>query len=193
MIGLKTTVLPQNVDQLEKVAKYADENELFTIISPCIITENRYRNIDRKNNLAFSKGEIEKMIRFYELDHFQWKFHRDQLVSYFRTGMMSKPCSAGLDYFFIRSDGEVYPCPLIKMKIGNFKETKMEELIFSKEASHFRKKVEKYAECRTCTEPGLERYSLPFEGFTYLSLIGKMGKRNFLKLHKHMGLNKYLS
>jgi len=36
VIGLKTTVLPQNVDQLEKIAKYADANELFTIVSQCI-------------------------------------------------------------------------------------------------------------------------------------------------------------
>jgi hypothetical protein len=79
------------------------------------------------------------------------------------------------------------------MKLGNFKETKMEELIFSKEASHFRKKVGKYAECRTCTEPGLERYALPFEGFTYLSLMVKMGKKDFLDLHHHMGLDKYFS
>jgi MoaA/NifB/PqqE/SkfB family radical SAM enzyme len=193
VIGLKTTILPQNVDQLENIARYAEENGLFTIISPCIITENRYRNVDRSNDLAFSKEAIEKMIRFYESDHFQWNFHRDQLLHYFRTGVMTKPCSAGFNYLFIRFNGDVYLCPLIKIKLGNFKETKIEELFFSKEASRFRKKVGKYAECRGCTEPGLERYALPFEGFAYLALMAKMGRKDFLHFHRHMGLDKYLS
>ena len=193
VIGLKTTVLPQNVDQLESISTYADENELFTIISPCIITANRYRNIDRKNDLAFSENEIEKMVRFYKSGHFQWNFHRSRLVNYLETGVMKKSCSAGFNYFFIRSNGEVYPCPLIRVKLGNIKETGIEDLLFSKTASCFRKQVGRHLECRTCTEPGLERYALPFEGFTYLLLMVRMGKRDFLKLHHHMGLDKYFS
>jgi MoaA/NifB/PqqE/SkfB family radical SAM enzyme len=193
ILGLKTTVLPQNVDQLESISSYADENGLFTIVSPCIITENRYRNIDRKDDLAFSEKEIEKMIQFYKSNHFQWDFHRSQLVNYLRTGVIKKPCSAGFNYFFIRNNGEVYPCPLIKVKLGNIKQARIEDLFSSKTASYFQKQVGRYTECRSCTEPGLERYALPFEGFTYLSLMTRMRKRDFLKLHQHMGLDKYFS
>jgi MoaA/NifB/PqqE/SkfB family radical SAM enzyme len=193
ILGLKTTVLPQNVDQLESISSYANENELFTIISPCIITENRYQNIDRKEDLAFSENEIEKMIRFYKSPHFQWDFHRSRLVNYLETGVIKKPCSAGFNYFFIRSNGDVYPCPMIKVKIGNIKQTRIEDIFFSKAASSFQKKVAQYPECRTCTEPGLERYGLPFEGFTYLGLMMRMRKKDFLNLHSHMGLDKYFS
>lgn len=193
VIGLKTTVVPHNVDQLESIARYADENGLFTIISPCIITANRYLNMDRKDDLAFSKNEIAKMVRFYKSGHFQWDFHRSHLVNYLETGVMKKPCSAGFNYFFIRSNGDVYPCPLIKVKLGNIKEAGIEDLFLSKTASSFRKRVGRHPECQTCTEPGLERYALPFEGFTYLSLMMRMGKRDFLKLHNHMGLDKYFS
>jgi MoaA/NifB/PqqE/SkfB family radical SAM enzyme len=193
VIGLKTTVLPQNVDQLERISAYADENELFTIISPCIITANRYRNIDRKDDLAFSENEIAKMVQFYKSGHFQWDFHRSHLVNYLETGVMKKPCSAGFNYFFIKSNGDVYPCPLINVMLGNIKETGIEDLLHSKTASSFRKRVGRHPECQTCTEPGLERYALPFEGFTYLSLMMKMGKRDFFKLHHHMGLDKYFS
>jgi MoaA/NifB/PqqE/SkfB family radical SAM enzyme len=191
VIGLKTTVLPQNVDQLESISAYAEENDLFTIISPCIITANRYRNIDRKDDLTFSENEIEKMVQFYKSRHFQWDFHRSQLVNYFETKVMKKPCSAGFNYFFVRSNGEVYPCPLIKVKLGSIREARVEDLFLSKMASSFRKQVGNHPECRTCTEPGLERYALPFEGFTYLSMMVRMGKRDFLNLHHHMGLDKY--
>jgi MoaA/NifB/PqqE/SkfB family radical SAM enzyme len=193
VIGLKTTVLPQNVDQLEQISAYANENELFTIVSPCIITPARYLNMDRKDDLTFSENEIEKMTQFYKSGHFQWDFHRNRLVNYLKTGVMKKPCSAGFNYFFIRSNGDVYPCPLINVKFGNIKQTKIETLFFLKAASSFRKRVGRYPECRTCTEPGLERYALPFEGFTYLSLMVRMGRKDFLKLHQHMGLDKYFS
>lgn len=193
ILGLKTTVLPQNIDQLEKISAYAEENGLFTIISPCIITENRYLNVDRKQALTFSEDDLKRMIYFYEKSHFQWDFHRRKLLRYLMTGVMEKPCSAGFNYFFIRSNGEVYPCPLIKWKLGNIREAGIEALLNLKAASSFRKGVGKFKECRTCTEPGLERYALPFEGLTYLSLRIKMGKREFLKLHQHMGLDKYFS
>jgi MoaA/NifB/PqqE/SkfB family radical SAM enzyme len=190
-IGLKTTVVPQNVDQLENIIRYADKNRLFTIISTRIITENRYHNIDLKEDLTFSKEEIEEMLRFFNLDYFHWDFHRSRLVNYLRTGVMEKPCSAGFNYLFIRSDGEVYLCPLINKRLGNIQETQIDDLFYAKEASQFRKGVGEYSECGECTEPGLERYALPFEGFAYLSLMVKMGKRDFLNLHRHMGLDKY--
>jgi len=191
VIGLKTTVLPRNIDELDRISSYAEQNELFTIISPCIVTGNRYRNIDRKDDLAFSEEDIEKMVRFYESGHFQWDFHRSHLVEYLKTGVMKKPCSAGFNYFFIRTNGDVYPCPLIKVKLGNIQETRIEDLLSSKTASSFRKRVGRYPECRICTEPGLERYGLPFEGFSYLRLMLRMGRKDFLKLHEHMGLDKY--
>jgi MoaA/NifB/PqqE/SkfB family radical SAM enzyme len=191
VIGLKTTVLPRNIDQLESISSYADQNGLFTIVSPCIITENRYRNLDRKEDLAFSEEDFEKMIRFYESGHFQWDFHRSHLVDYLKTGVMKKPCSAGFNYCFVRSNGDLYPCPLIKVKLGNIEEVMIEDLLSSKAASSFRKRVGRDPLCRACTEPGLERYGLPFGGFSYLRLMLKMGGKDFLKLHEHLGLDKY--
>lgn len=193
IIGLKTTILPINVGELEKIAQYADSNDLFTIISPCIITEGRYLNPDRADDLAFSQEDIEKMIKFYETERFRWSYHGDTLVEYFQTGAMKKPCSCGFNYFFVRSSGELLLCPLINVSVGNIKETPVTDLFFSEKATRLRKGIGKYSQCRWCTEPGLERYSLPYEGFSYLSLLSKMGKRNFLQLHRHMGLDKYLS
>ena len=192
IIGLKTTILPINVGELEDIAQYADSNGLFTIISPCIITKGRYLNPELANDLAFTRAELKKMVRFYKSQRFRWSFHGDRLVQYLKTGTMSKPCSCGFNYFFIRSTGEVYLCPLINSSLGNIKEQSIESLFSSEKAFQIRRKVGQYPECRECTEPGLERYALPYEGFTYLSLLPRMGRRKFLQLHHHMGLDKYV-
>ena len=191
IIGLKTTILPINIDELENIARYAASKGLFTIISPCIITKARYLNSDRVDRLVFSKEDIEKMTRFYQSEMFRWSYHTDTLVHYLKTGMMKKPCSCGFNYFFVRSNGDLFLCPLINHSIGNINETPVTELYLSEKASRFRRRVGHYPECRECTEPGLERYALPFEGFTYLSILLRMGKEKFLQLHRHMGLDKY--
>ena len=90
VVGLKTTILPLNIDQLEDIAYYANTNNLFTIISPCIITDARYLNPDRADDLVFSQEDIQEMIEFYESEAFRWSYHRDTLVEFFKNMIIFK-------------------------------------------------------------------------------------------------------
>jgi MoaA/NifB/PqqE/SkfB family radical SAM enzyme len=191
VLGIKTTVTRYNIDELDNVCRYADDHRLFTIISPYIVTANRYDNIEKDNELAFSPEDLEKLKSFYRSSRFQWSYYRDELLHYLDTGRMGKPCSAGFNYFFIRSTGELYACPIIDHLLGNVKEKPLEELISSPKAAEFRRGILGYPECRDCTEPGLERYALPFEGFHYLKQYFRLGPEGFRSLHRHMGLDKY--
>ena len=82
---------------------------------------------------------------------------------------------------------------MIDASPGNVTQTPIETLLASEEAIRIRRHVGRFPECRHCTEPGLERYSLPCEGWTYLSMLPKMGKKRFLEMHHHMGLDKYFT
>jgi MoaA/NifB/PqqE/SkfB family radical SAM enzyme len=192
IVGLKTTILPLNIDELSKISEFADARGLFTIISPCIITEGRYLNPDRAADLSFSKEDIEKMIEFFSSDQFRWSFHAESLVDFFKTGTMKKPCSCGFNYFFVRSNGQMLLCPLIKESVGNITKTNVSDLFFSDPAVEIRKKIGRFPRCHECTEPGLERYSLPYEGFHYFRLLLKLGRAEFIQFHQHMGLDKYM-
>jgi MoaA/NifB/PqqE/SkfB family radical SAM enzyme len=139
------------------------------IISPYIVTDNRFDNLDRKEALQFQPGDIQKMMRFYEGGRLQWDYHRQAMVRFLKSGVMVKPCTAGFNCFFIRSTGDVFPCSIKKLALGNLREDSFETLIRSPAAKYFRRRAGTLPECQSCTEPGLERYSLPFEGFTYLS------------------------
>jgi MoaA/NifB/PqqE/SkfB family radical SAM enzyme len=191
IVGLKTTILPINIDELEDISQYADERGLFTIISPCIITGSRYLNQDIKMDLVFSKEDKEKMVRFYKESHLKWSFHAESLAGYFETGRIKKPCSCGFNYFFVRSSGETFLCPLINSNIGNIKDNPIKALFSSQNAKKIRKKLGGYPECSGCTEPGLERYALPYEGFMYLHMLIKSNTKDFWKLHRHLGMEKY--
>jgi MoaA/NifB/PqqE/SkfB family radical SAM enzyme len=141
IVGLKTTILPQNIDELGKISEFADSRGLFTIISPCIITEGRYLNPDRAADLSFSPQDVDRMIEFFSSDQFRWSFHADSLVDFYKTGTMKKPCSCGFNYLFIRSSGEVFLCPLIRESVGNITAYDISELFYSKTAGRMRKKI----------------------------------------------------
>ena len=191
ILGVKTTILPETVDQLDTIVDYARENGLFTIISPCIITKGRYLNPDRAEALAFAPQQLQEMTRFFRKGASGWQFHNQCLVRYFQTGQMQKPCSCGFNYLFIRSHGALFPCPMIDISLGNITQTPIETLLASDAAARIRRRIGRFDQCRHCTEPGLERYSLTSEGWTYLSLLPKMGRKRFLQMHRHMGLDKY--
>jgi MoaA/NifB/PqqE/SkfB family radical SAM enzyme len=192
IIGIKTTVLPLNIDELEGISTYADEHGLFKIISPFIITSGRYLNRDKKHEFEFTEEERTKLIGFYSGDTDSWDFHGKALADFFRTGVMNKPCSCGFNYFFVRSTGEVFLCPLIDESVGNIYDKNINEIFASRQAAQIRKLIGRFPQCKNCTEPGLERYSLPFEGFEYLGLLLKSESSSFSKMHYHMGFDKYL-
>ncbi len=191
VLGIKTTVTRHNIDELEKVSRYAEEQGLFTIISPYILTSNRYANMEKEDTLSLSGPELEKLKAFYGTSRFRWSYYRDELLRYLESGRMAKPCSAGFNYYFVRSTGEMFPCPIISAPLGNVRERSLQELVDSAPAARFRRRVGELPECATCTEPGLERYALPCEGFHYLQLFRKLGRKEFASLHQHMGLEKY--
>jgi len=192
ILGIKTTVLPQTVDHLEAVAAFAQAGGLFAIISPCLITGNRYDNLDRQAELRFSHSELARLAQFYRDNRLEWSYHQKIVRDLLSSGRVVKPCTAGFNYLFVRSTGQVHPCPLIEYPLGDFTRQPLLDLFRSKRARRFRRSVGSFKECQTCTEPGLERYALPAEGFTYAKLLCTMKADEFQRLHAHMGLDKYL-
>ncbi len=191
ILGLKTTIVPENVPQLDRIALFARKRGLFTIISPCIITANRFGNIDLQENLQFSAEDLERIKAFYSRPTSAWEGHRQTLHHYLTTGKVNKPCSAGFNTAFVRHTGDLYPCPLIPYRLGNVANGELSELLKGPKAARFRRRIGSFAECQTCTEPGLERLALPFEGLTCLKKLAVMGFARFTQLSDEMGLGKY--
>jgi MoaA/NifB/PqqE/SkfB family radical SAM enzyme len=192
ILGIKTTIVPLNTHELYRIAEYAEANDLFTIISPRIITANRFGNTDLEADLTFSPEELETIIQFYESPHFAWSGHRETLLGFLRTGSIQKPCSAGFNTLFVRHTGDVFCCPVIPTALGNIQKQALGEMLRSPVADRFREEVGEFPECSVCTEPGLERIAWPFEGFSLLKMVEKIGTENADRLLQHMGIDKYL-
>ncbi len=191
ILGIKTTIVPQNVQELDGIADFAAANGLFTIISPCILTPNRFGNLDRENDLRFGPADLKSLIEFYQGPRFAWSGHREALLGYLKTGRISKPCTAGYNTLFVRHTGEVFACPVLAESLGNLHQQPLEDIFRSAAADQFRQRVGAFAECSRCTEPGMERIAWPLEGFALLGFLARRGIGDFRRLVGHMGLDKY--
>ncbi len=191
VLGIKTTILPLNVSQLKRILSYADQNQLFSIVSPVIITSGRYQNKEKALLLQFNSEQVKQILEFYMTFEHRWKFHSQQIIRLLKSGALSRKCICGFNYFFIRYNGDLYFCPLSGSKVGNVLEIPVENIWKSGYASKRRKTISKMKSCHFCTEPGIERYSLPYEGFDLLKYLFKEGPIAFQDLFYHMGLDKH--
>ncbi|WP_305042887.1 radical SAM protein [Geoalkalibacter sp.] len=192
ILGIKTTIIPRNVHELPGIANFAAKHDLFTIISPCILTANRFANLDKANELHFDPIHVRKMIEFYESSPFAWSGHCEALLGYLKTGTMRKPCSAGYNTLFVRHNGEVFGCPVLANSVGDVRTQPLDRLFRGEAANQFRKQVGAFPECAQCTEPGMERIAWPLDGFALLGFWAERGRGDFDRLVRHMGLDKYL-
>ena len=192
ILGVKTTVIPENVQELEGVAAFAREHDLFTIISPCIITGNRFGNIDLQETLRFRTEDLAAMKEFFSGPACAWSGHSRTVLDYLSTGAVNKPCSAGFNTVFVRHNGDLYPCPILPVAFGNIKTGTLGELLADPQAGRFRRQIGGYSACLSCTEPGLERIALPYQGGGCLRHFIQLGSKDFTRLFRHMGLDKYL-
>jgi MoaA/NifB/PqqE/SkfB family radical SAM enzyme len=190
-IGLKTTILPQNVHNLDAILDFALERNLFHIISPVFFTETRFRNVDKRRALQLEPAEYDKILRFYRRHEAETNYFYANSRSFLATGRKQWVCSALYNYIFIEFDGKVYPCELLSEPIGDIRKQNIEDIWKSKSAHDYRKRIGKLERCRTCHEPGAIRYSAYAEGLSYLKFLVKLGRHKFNESLYGEGFIKY--
>jgi MoaA/NifB/PqqE/SkfB family radical SAM enzyme len=192
ILGIKTTVLPVNIECLPGIQAFCRQNDLFAIISPCIVTAGRYLNREYADELRFSPVQIGRLAAFFSRKDLEWRYHAQTLRRFFIHGRVKKRCSCGLNYAFIRSSGEVHLCPLLAGSAGNVSDRTFQRVWTSATARRLRRRVGASSECRRCTEPGIERYALCYEGWGYLMFLLREGRGGLGRFHSHMGLDHFL-
>jgi MoaA/NifB/PqqE/SkfB family radical SAM enzyme len=189
--GIKTTILPQNVDSLGDILNFALNNQLFHIISPVLFTRMRFKNIDIKDTLALGRHEYEKVRDFYSRDELDTSYFYTTARHFLETDAKKWTCSAMYNYAFIDFDGSVYPCEIVPEDIGNAKETRIDDIWYGRRAHQMRGEIGRLDCCQTCHEPGAVRYSTFTEGWGYLKFLTELGRHKYLESLNGEGFSKY--
>jgi MoaA/NifB/PqqE/SkfB family radical SAM enzyme len=193
IIGIKTTILPDNVNALGAILDFALERELFHIISPALFTEARFRNLEKRDALTLGKAEYEDVLEFYRFKRLRTDYFYSTARGFLTSGRKRWTCAALYNYLFIDFDGTVYPCEMIAEPIGNVKTQDLAEIWNGTSVRRWRDRIGKLECCRTCNEPGAIRYSAYAEGWSYLKFLAALGRREFDETYYRSGLWKYFS
>jgi MoaA/NifB/PqqE/SkfB family radical SAM enzyme len=175
--GIKTTILPQNIDVLDDIFDFARTRDLFYIISPAFFTENRFRNLGRRDELALAPNEYKKVLDFYSRDELKTGYYYDAARRFLTDGRRQWVCSALFNYLFIDFDGKIYPCEIMPEPIGDLKRQDVRDVWASPRAQAWRKRIGKSEYCQTCHEPGAIRYSAFTEGLSYYKFLNRLGRK----------------
>jgi MoaA/NifB/PqqE/SkfB family radical SAM enzyme len=191
-LGVKTTILPLNWDQLPALADFARENGLFHILSPVLFTRERFRNLAKEQELGLLPEYRQGLIALYCETPLRDAYYSHAVVDTLQRGRRNIPCTAATDHFFVEGDGRVFPCPVMNISLGHIGSHSLDDILASplrKRAAH---QAGRSGACRLCLEPGCIRFSQAAEGFSFLRFIlGDRGRDRFDKAYNDEGLSKY--
>lgn len=191
-LGIKTTILPCNWEQIPNLTRFADEQGLFHVLSPVLFTAQRFRNLEQQPQLDLLANYSPRLVELYSSDQMADCYYSQVVVDTLKRGGRVAPCSAGLDHFFVEGDGSIFPCPLVNLTLGDIRTTRAEELLSSDERRRSARMAGGFPECRWCLEPGCVRFSQASEGFGFLRFIwGRRGAKRFHGEYYDEGLFKY--
>lgn len=191
IMGIKSTILPQNISMIGPILNFARIKNLFHIISPALFTQSRFRNIDKRGDLMLGTAEHKEVSDFYDNEELRTSYLYSRAHSFLSSGRKKWSCTALYSYLFIDFDGKVYPCEIISRPIGDVKKQDIEDIWNSSPALHWRKRIGKLKCCQSCDEPGAIRYSAFTEGLGYFKFMVKLGTRRFDKSLNGEGFSKY--
>ncbi len=191
-LGIKTTILPNNWEQIPDLMRFAEGNGLFHILSPVLFAVERFRNLESRSELEVISRYQADLKDLYTSGELADSYYSHVVVDTLTHSGRRIPCSAGTDHFFVEGDGTIFPCPLVAVPLGNIRDIGAEDLMHSAAARDASLKTGRLDQCTWCLEPGCVRFSQTTEGLSFLRfLASRQGIRRFRKAYYGEGLSKY--
>lgn len=135
-LGIAFTLIDQNVEELPKVQKLADDLGVefsMTVATSSVIYFGTGKDHLRPKNPERLEHNLEQAARAH-LSRMSPKelmrgWFLKRLLHFVQTGKRALVCDAGTGFFYMDSLGNVYTCHLKPWKMGNIKEQSMEAIL----------------------------------------------------------------
>lgn len=191
-LGIKTTILPINWDQVPRLMQFAQEQGLFHILSPVLFTQERFRNLASRETLDVLETHRSALIDLYSQENLRNYYFSYVMADTLKRGKRRVPCTAASDHFFIEGDGTIFPCPLLNLPLGRIQTHSISNILESPQRKEIARKVGHLPSCSICLEPGCIRFSQMSDGIGFLKFIHQ--EKTALRLRtacSYEGLTKY--
>jgi radical SAM protein with 4Fe4S-binding SPASM domain len=156
-VKLSTVVLPENVEDVERIHNFAREHGIPVHFSPAVLTGTYFSNLDNAEEIGFvpeSEKSLQAQAAFRKLsdeDTSSLRFYYDDMTRMLNGAPRSRICLMGYFGCVVEHTGEVYPCPIWEYEsFGNLLEQSFDDVWFSEQAQSARYKLRKTG-CPTCS------------------------------------------
>jgi len=132
-LGLAATSSEKNPGELRRVKKVADELGLAFIASAAHSSKIFFGDHDEDRPRSDEAvAEISEIMR-EQLRSRNWRdwakaYYMRGLIDYVRGRPRRLPCGAGVDHFYLDPFGDVYPCNISGVRMGNVRDGSFDEL-----------------------------------------------------------------
>jgi len=178
--GLRLTVgmtlTPENYRELWEVFTLSGRHGAEFSFRPVNFSDIYYRNIGGGFDLGDALGEVVPVVRRIARLHVERRGllratptlrYIQGVLDYVRDPHARRlPCSAASDSFYLDPRGNVYPCIIMDLKMGNVRERPLEVIWASEEAREARRRIRKglcpgcWVECETFRDIHRDRLGL---------------------------------
>lgn len=191
-LGIKTTILPNNWEQIPDLMRFARERGLFHILSPVLFAAERFRNLEKQPQMEVLTRYHSDLLDLYSSKELADCYYSHVVVDTLGHGKRRIPCSAGTDHFFVEGDGRIFACPLVAFALGDIRVMRFEDLLASPRTKRISRLTGRLDQCKLCLEPGCVRFSQTTEGLSFLKFLVSLRRtQRFRKAYGGEGLSKY--
>ncbi|MFL5807779.1 MAG: SPASM domain-containing protein, partial [Roseiflexaceae bacterium] len=150
-------VLPDNIQDIERVQNFAREQGIPVHFSPAVLTGSYFNNLENAEEIGFvpeSEKGRQAQVAFHKLsaeDDSALRFYYDDMARMLDGAPRSRTCLMGYFGCVVEHTGEVYPCPIWEYEsFGNMLEQSFEDIWFSERAQAARHNLRRTG-CPTCS------------------------------------------
>jgi len=146
------TAIHRNVEHLPYVYDLANHLgvEFVATIAQKSDTYYAIQNLPELDMGKLAEGMnyvIDRQLRSARVKNWFRAFFAHGVVEFARTGKRITTCSAAEDFFFLSPQGDVYPCLTLPEKIGNIRNSRFEDIWYSRERKEIREKTRYCTDC----------------------------------------------
>jgi radical SAM protein with 4Fe4S-binding SPASM domain len=182
-LGIGCVASNYNIDQLQEVVKLAKRLKVDFMCAG--VVQNSELTFSKNNKPIQDLAELKRQLDYVATEQLKTFSPRNWVRAYIgsglyyfaSTGTRKIPCSAGISFFFMTPNGDIYPDMVCGYKLGNIKTESFEEIWFSDHATEFRNKLNDISQCptpcwMTCTVfPWMRRHKLQVAKWMFFNKI----------------------
>ena len=150
---LFTTVHKKNLDYIDEIVKIANENEIPIAFNFCIDTGKDKEFLLSKEEKIFAIQkllEYEKRGKINKLRNPYINAYKKMCLDDEESFRIKGGCTAGIASCSILANGDVIPCPFVRIKAGNIHEEPLEKIWLESELLKELRNRKNYEVCGNC-------------------------------------------